>query len=413
MSGSVVIVGGGPGGACLAFVMAQAGLKVSLMERQTDFSREFRGEQIMDSGINALKTMGIWDKMTGLKTLRMNSSELFVDRKLQFGLSDPGSELGALYLPQPPFLKLVLDEAAKFPNFTFHPKTSALSLIEEGGRVVGVVAKNGDGEKVDLRADMVICADGRFSQMRAKAGLESTAPKDSENYDVVWCRLSAPPRLAKTGTSQMYIGDKTFAFALVTPDDDVSVGWMIDKGNFTTYKKVGENEWLDQLLELVSPEMADHMRTHQSEIKHALLNVVCYNTEKWWKPGLLLVGDAAHPMSPAAGQGITMALRDGIMATNLLAPLLKAGAPAAAIDAACAKIQAERSKEIDLVQTIQRKMSAVMSQRNFAGRLLMRYIMPAMGKRFPGLLAASTAGPKSLRYGTTVLNLEPSLRKAA
>jgi 2-polyprenyl-6-methoxyphenol hydroxylase-like FAD-dependent oxidoreductase len=405
----VIIVGGGPGGACLGYIMAQAGLDVVLMERQSDFSREFRGEQIMDAGINALKTMGIWDKMGSIQTLRLSSAELFVDRKLALSMRDDSSKQGAIYLPQPPFLQLVLDEAAKFPNFTFHARTTAMNMIEENGRTVGVDCKGPDGERFEVRGDLVVGAEGRFSQTRTKAGLDSDVPKNSENFDVIWCRLPAPPELVETSTSQMYIGDRTFSFALVTPDGDASIGWMIDKGNFTTYKKVGENEWFEQLVKLVPDRMAAHMRAHRSEIKHTLLNVICFNLAKWWKPGLMLIGDAAHPMSPAAGQGITMAFRDAIALTNSLAPLLLKGAKHAEIDAACAAFQKERSKEIDLVQGIQRKMSGVMMQSSAPARFMIRNVIPVLGRWFPDLIAKATAGPKALRYGTKEILLDRSI----
>ncbi len=411
MTGKILIVGGGPAGACLAWMMARAGVETVLVERHGDFSREFRGERILGAGISALEAMGLWSRIKHVETLWLDKSEMYIDRKLRMRSQATEGNRGALYLPQPPFLQAVIDAAATLPAFTFLSRTAAMGLVSEGGRVVGVEVKQEGGKTSQVRADLVICAEGRYSRLRNLAGLDDRLPGEVEENDVVWVRMPAPDFMRKTGTSQSYIGRGTLAFAFNAPGGDMSMGWAVKKGALAEMNTVAENEWFERLLAELPEPMQVHMRSHKAQMKHSLLNVLCYCVSRWWRPGLLMIGDAAHPMSPAGGQGITSAFRDAIVATNRLAPLLLAKASPQEIDAACAAFQEARVAEIVPIQAQQRRMSRLMLQRTWLGGLLMRRLMPALAKMGPRIMGRLAVGNRQMREGTP-LELDPALRGA-
>lgn len=398
----------------MAYTLARAGVDVTLIERQSDFGREFRGEQMMESGISAIKALGLWDKVLESEILWLTNADIFVDRKFSYTIGLSGGPQGSLFLPQPAFLEMVIEEASAFQNFVFHRATAVTSLIEEGGRIVGVQTKSKSGT-LELRADVVIGADGRFSKLRKLAGLEAPVRPDNITIDVVWCRLPAPPTLDRSPTSQMYIGDRTLSFAMPCPNGDIQIGWVIDKGSFSSMAEVSEDNWLDQLKTLVPSAMASHMEANRSRMTHTLLNVIAFTLEKWTRPGLLLIGDAAHPMSPAGGQGITMALRDAIVVANELGPALLEGAPRRQIDDICARIEVARKSEILVIQELQKKLGQVYFQQNFIARLTVRKVIPLVARLAPWLIQRTITGPGSLKHGTEDihLTLSSSAAKAA
>ncbi len=205
----------------------------------------------------------------------------------------------------------------------------------------------------EIRADLVIGTDGRASLLRRKAGLD--VERGREAYDVLWFKVPRPPGPAAAGEEvQVHLRPGQLCLAFPTFDDRLQVGWILPKGSYGDLKRRGIEEWLGAVVAQVGPELGSHLRAHREALERPfVLDVVCFRLESWQRPGLLLLGDAAHPMSPVGGQGLNIALRDALVAANHLVPVLEAGADPAALDAAAPAVQAERLPEVREVQRLQ------------------------------------------------------------
>jgi 2-polyprenyl-6-methoxyphenol hydroxylase-like FAD-dependent oxidoreductase len=346
-----VVVGAGPAGASLAYLLARRGLGVTLLERQTDFAREFRGEALMPSGVEALAAMGLGTALDALPQTRIEAVDLFRGgrRLLRLRPQDLGAAEPRI-VSQPALLEMLVAEAGRFPGFRLERGVTVRDLVHEGERVVGVRLDTPAGSR-EQRGALVIGTDGRASVLRARAGLR--AEHAQQAFDVVWCKVPQPSFLART-TARVYVGHRHFALMFPSYDDRLQIGWIIDKGSFGDLRRLGVEGWVEEMARHVSPDLAGHLRAVRGAITHPfLLDVVCDRLERWSLPGLLLLGDAAHPMSPVGAQGINIALRDALVAANHLGPALAGGAPAAEIDAAAARVAAERAPEVAEIQRLQ------------------------------------------------------------
>ena len=217
-------------------------------------------------------------------------------------------------------------------------------------RVVGVRVDAPSGPAT-LRADLVVGTDGRASVVRARSGLH--AERMPQAFDVVWAKLPLPGFLPPGG-GRAYLGARHFALAFPSYDGRLQLGWIIAKGSFGDLRRRGVDAWLAEMEAHVSSDLAQHLAATRDAITSPfLLDVVCDRVERWTVPGALLLGDAAHAMSPVGAQGINLALRDAIVAANHLVPVLERGGDPVAIDAAGARIEAERLPEVTLIQRLQ------------------------------------------------------------
>jgi 2-polyprenyl-6-methoxyphenol hydroxylase-like FAD-dependent oxidoreductase len=213
---------------------------------------------------------------------------------------------------------------------------------------VGVRVQGEDGE-LELRADCVVGADGRASIVRRRAGFE--ARESAPPMDIVWCKLPAMPGFSG---ARGYAGGGHLLLAYRTFGDQLQVGWAIVKKSFGELRRRGIEQWVEEMARHVTPDLAAHLRAHAGAIAHPfVLDVVSDRVTRWSAPGALLIGDAAHTMSPVGGQGLNHALRDAIVAANQLVPALRSGAGPAAVDAAAQRVEAQRLPEIAEVQRLQ------------------------------------------------------------
>ncbi|HTO08782.1 MAG TPA: FAD-dependent oxidoreductase [Myxococcota bacterium] len=359
----VAIAGAGPAGAALAYLLARRGVRVTLLERQSDFAREFRGEGLMPGGVDALQQMGLGPELERLPQARITGLDVYLNGR--HGLHvDVASLPPDLPLPrfvsQPALLEMLVAQAEKSPGFTLLRGAVARELIHAGGRVTGLRIE-ADGRARDVAADYVIGCDGRASLVRKRAGLER--PREAQAFDVVWVKLPLPEFMR--GRVRGCVGRRHFAIAFESPDAMLQLGWAIDKGTYGDIRKGGIEHWLEQLAQNLPADLTDWLRAHARELTHPfLLDVVCDHLDLWSAPGVLLLGDAAHPMSPVGAQGINIALRDAVVAANQLGPVLLAGAPAAELDAAAARVTAERLPEVKEIQAIQTRAPALLMQRS-------------------------------------------------
>lgn len=407
----VLVIGAGPAGAAIGLLLARSGVDVTLVERERDFTRIFRGEGLMPSGIDALIEMGLDGVLEEIPTRKLLSWDLYIDGVETMSVPEPADELGkraVRVIPQTLFLEKVIALAEAQPSFRVERGASVRGLVEENGRVVGVRIKDARGER-DLRGDYVIGCDGRGSVIRKRAGLE--VDELPERYDIAWFKLPAPEALAKRCSMLLMASRSHMAACYTSWDGRLQYALMIPKGG---YAGMRETNWSEALAgAAVPPWLRDHVHSVATEIEGpVLLDVIVGRCRHWSLPGVLLLGDAAHPMSPIRAQGINHAFRDAIVAANHLVPLLLANAEPAALDAAAEAIQQEREPEVARAQALQYRDTRglgtwyaplLMAIARVAGRWLGRF---AFSKR------AWLEAQRDLRFGISEVKLSPDIANA-
>ena len=368
--GRVVIVGAGPAGASLAYLLARRGVEVALLERHPDFSRTFRGDGLQPSGIDAFEQMGLGDLLRQLPRSVVNGIDIYQGGRRRARLTTESLGFIACFIPQPSVLAMLTRESYKCPSFRLHMATVVRALIHEDDRVVGVRADGPDGPH-DFPADLVVGTDGRYSTVRRRGAF--TELPSPQHFDVLNLLVPFPDFWPDRTTVRLELGPGCITGGIPTADGQLWVGMTIRKGQYKDLR-TGPEAFTEELLRRTSPDLAAHLRAHGESLKHpALLDVIVGRLETWTAPGLLLLGDAAHPMAPNGGQGINMALRDALVAANHLCPALTRGAPAADIDAAARQVASERMPEIIAIQDYQRKQTQTFLRSDrWSSRLAMR-----------------------------------------
>jgi 2-polyprenyl-6-methoxyphenol hydroxylase-like FAD-dependent oxidoreductase len=375
--GSVVIVGAGPAGAALAYLLARRGVEVALLERHPDFERTFRGDGLQPSGMNAFDQMGLGDRLRQLPRAIVNTIDLYQGGRKRARLGSESLGFIACFIPQPAVLTMITEESRSHPSFQLHMQTTVRDLIRTGERVVGVQADGPDGPR-QLRADLVIGTDGRYSTVR-KRGPFTELPLP-QHFDVLNYIVPFPDFWPDRTTVRLELGPGCLTGGIPTADGRLWVGMTIQKGQYKALHAAGPDGFTEELLHRTSPDLAAHLRANAEALKHpVLLDVIVGRLESWTAPGVLLLGDAAHPMAPNGGQGINMALRDALVAANHLCPVLGRG-NATAIDAAARQVAAERMPEIVAIQEHQRKQTQTFLRPDrFMSRLAM-WLLPLLAK---------------------------------
>jgi 2-polyprenyl-6-methoxyphenol hydroxylase-like FAD-dependent oxidoreductase len=349
-------------------------VEVTVLEAHHDFARVFRGEGLQRSGIDAFRQMGLGEQFDRLPHIEAETIEIYTRGQLCVRVDAAGLGRGqARLVSQPALLQMLAGEAGKHPGFRLESGVTVRDFLRENGRVTGVRASTPDGPR-DYRADLVVGADGRHSATRKHSGLpELSFP---QGYDVLWLKVPYPDVYPGRTTVVSEIAANRTAMAFPTADGQLQVGFVIPKGDFAALRTRNSNAWTEELIGRLPAFLADHLRTHREAVAKAqLLNVVCGRLTKWTIPGLLLIGDAAHPMSPVGGQGVNIALRDALVAANRLCPVLMAGRDPSAIDAAARQVQEERWPEIVEVQQMQQNQSRMLfSPDSWKTRLMYRLL---------------------------------------
>ena len=400
----VIVVGGGPAGASLAFLLADRGIEVTLVERQRDFSREFRGEVLLSTGIAALEQLGLRAAFDSVPHVEPDSLAVYLNRKevitaeLERSFFD-----GRVPVPisQPLLLEAIVAEAEKRPGFHLRRGTTVRDLLrDESGRVVGVRTQSDDGAE-ELRADFVVGADGRASVVRRRGGLEAT--EQSPPMDLVWCKV--PPFDGLRG-ARVYVGHGHLLIAYRSADGLTQVAWVILKGTYGELRRQGIEAWVEDMAEHVTPDLGAHLRANLGELQHPfLLDVVSDRVVRWHAPGMLVLGDAAHTMSPVGGQGLNVALRDVVVAANHLVPVLREGAAPTALDSAAARVEAERLPEVREIQRLQALPPRVVLSTRWWGEPLRRTLLGLLSLRPVQALALRGAGVFAFGIGDAELRV--------
>ena len=350
----VLVVGAGPAGAATALLLARCGIDVALVERETSFERVFRGEGLMPLGMDALFQMGLDGVLRSVPHRLVRSWDIWIDGEESFVVPEPVEELGERAMrvvSQPALLQRMIEEAHRHPSFAFKRGTRVQDLIRDpAGRVVGAHLESGNGSQEE-RADLVVGCDGRGSLVRTRADLALRLLP--EQYDVLWYKLPAPERLRERCSIMIAVAAKRHpAICYTSWDGRLQYGLVMPKGGL---KEILKHDWVSESVGSAPAWLAEHVLANRDRIEGPVrLNVLVGRCPEWTAPGVLLLGDAAHPMSPVRAQGINLALRDAVVAANHLVPAI-GGAGAHELDAACRGVQAEREPEIVRSQKLQRQ----------------------------------------------------------
>ncbi len=317
------IVGGGPAGLVLGLLLVRAGVSVTLLEAHKDFEREFRGNTLNPSVLEIMEELGLVDRLLELRHARVSrftlrsadGSVVFADfRRLKTRYPY------ILMLPQARFLGFVAAEARKYPGFRLVMGARVKELIEEDGVVRGVRYRSPDGLR-EVRARLTIGADGRFSRLRRLADLEPV--EGSPPMDVFWFNLPRKPDDPECAGAVFRFGAGSL-LVLMDHFDHWQVGYIIRKGSYGRLRAAGLPALRRSVAEL-APELADRVGRLQDWRQGSLLSAESDRLRRWHRPGLLLIGDAAHVASPVGGIGINLAIQDAVVAANVLAEPLKSG----------------------------------------------------------------------------------------
>ncbi|EIM29486.1 FAD-dependent oxidoreductase [Microvirga lotononidis] len=317
------IVGGGPAGMMLGFLLARQGIDVMVLEKHADFLRDFRGDTIHPSTLEVMYELGLLQEFLARPHQETQTVSLVIGGEtLKMGDFShlPTQCKFIAFMPQWDFLDFLADHARAYPHFQLRTLAEATDLIEEQDKVVGVRVTTADGP-LDVRADLVVAADGRRSALREKAGLEVLdlgAP-----MDVLWMRVSKLP-----GDPSQLLGRIEAGQMLVMIDrgEYWQCAYLIPKGTVEQLRQEGLAAFRAKLAGL-APFLGSRVEELQSWDEIKLLTVAVDRLKQWSKPGLLCIGDAAHAMSPAGGVGINLAIQDAVATANILGPLLKQGEP--------------------------------------------------------------------------------------
>ncbi len=384
----VIIVGAGPTGATLALLLVQRGIAVTLIEAARDFRRVFRGEGLMPSGLEALAQMGLLDLVEAIPHRPLTGWTFLVGDRPLFRVDEPlGAARPCTLVSQPPLLEKLVELATQYAHFSFLPGRVVKELVQTGDRISGVVVR-GDGDEADraIAANLVIGADGRSSTLRQRAGL----PLETEPtpIDVLWFKVAAHPRFVEDNVfSTVLEGDRVFSIFHGAEPGKLHIAWVLPADAGDQWK---QTDWVAEFSGLQLGWLAEHFRTQGHTLEPPIkLSVIVGRCPQWWQPGLLLLGDAAHPMSPVRAQGINLALRDVIVAANHLVPLLQhpdqqpidVAETVAELDAALPRIQAERDPEIIRAQALKRAEAhqGILIRRNPWVLPLLHWSVPILG----------------------------------
>lgn len=359
----LVIAGGGPAGMVAGLLFARAGARTIVIEKHGDFLRDFRGDTVHPSTLRIFAELGLLDRLLDRPHDKVRSVSVTIGGRrfavADFSGFDPRWGFIAM-MPQWEFLDFVADEARRYPHFTLAMNTAVTGLIEREGRVEGITARQG-GAEIRIASRLVIAADGRRSVVREASALPLRtlgAP-----IDVFWFRV-AKRRADANETTGVFTAGRIMA--LIDRGDYWQCAYVFPKGQADMIRAGGLEAFRDDV-KSVAPLLGDAVSAIRDWDEVKLLTVALDRLERWHRPGLLVIGDAAHAMSPIGGVGINVAVQDAVAAANILAGPLASGI---GIDPLLARVQA-------------RRMLAVRSMQGFQGAAQRRIITPLLARQGP------------------------------
>jgi len=313
------IVGGGPAGVMLGYLLARKGVNVTVLERHKDFFRDFRGDTVHPSTLELMYELGILEEFLAVPHQELRSISGVVGG-YSFKVADftrvPTHCKFVALMPQWDFLNFLSERAREFRGFDLRLEYEATDLLRENGKIVGVVAQTPEGP-VEISADLVVACDGRHSTMREAAKLPLT--EFGVPMDVLWFGIGRRANDPERSFGSLNYGR---ALVLINRREYFQAGLIIRKGSFEEMKAAGMEAFRETVAR-IAPYLGDRVHELQSWDEIKLLTVKLNRLERWHEPGLLCIGDAAHAMSPAGGVGINLAIQDAVATANLLSDELR------------------------------------------------------------------------------------------
>lgn len=322
LEADVCIVGAGPGGALLGYLLAKNNLSTIVLERHEGIDKEFRGEHLNQEGEAVLRAYGLYEQVEREGLLFMERVEYWQYGQV-FKTVTPayGEQHVGIHVPQKNLLRVLLRSAAAFPHYKLMMGTKVTGLMTDGnGTVTGVKAKKGN-EEVSIKSSIVVGADGRFSMVRKLAGISVSIMK--HGYDLLWAKIPTPAAWDPT-VRQALVDDKQFAL-FTQAGGYVQIGWNIEEGSYPLLKKQSFEPFIRQVVEAF-PELSESVHHYiRSWNDFILLSVHSSKCETWVKDGLAIMGDAAHTMSPTGAFGINASLADAHVLSEVIVEALDQG----------------------------------------------------------------------------------------
>jgi 2-polyprenyl-6-methoxyphenol hydroxylase-like FAD-dependent oxidoreductase len=343
---SCCVVGGGPAGMVLGYLLARRGVQVTVVEKHQDFFRDFRGDTVHPSTLEVLRELGLLKEFLSLPHEEVTSLGVIIGGSF-FDVADfrhvPLTCKFVALMPQWDFLNFLSTQARKFPSFRLLMKHEVTDLITDSERITGVVAQH-EGQAVRIHSDLVVGCDGRHSVTREAGGMQVI--EFGVPIDVLWFRISRKPDDPAQVLGNVNYGK---ALILINRSDYFQAGLIVAKGSYDEIKGRGLDAFRTGIREL-APYLGERVNELHDWEQVKILTVQINRLRQWCRPGLLCIGDATHAMSPAGGVGINLAIQDAIATANLLAgPLLEGRVP----ERALAAVQRRRELPTRLTQAIQ------------------------------------------------------------
>ncbi len=363
-----VIAGGGPAGMVLGYLLARRGLRVTVLEKHGDFLRDFRGDTVHPSTVTLLGEIGLREKFLELPLTRLSTLDAVVDGQ-RITIVDfatlPRPDNFLVFAPQWDFLNFLAREASAFPNFELRMSTEATGLIIENGKVCGVQAGTADGG-LEIRATLTVAADGRASALRAAAGLVPDA--DGVPIDVLWFHLPKPPEPPPATLG--YVSAQGMVLT-IDRGDRYQSGMVIPKGGFDELR-AGGIDALQERITAAAPVLQPVVGTLTGWDQIKLLSVQINRLRRWYRPGFIAIGDAAHAMSPMFGVGVNFAIQDAVALFNAVAEDLATGSvPAKKL----AGVQRRRERPVKFMQRLQRNGHKTLARATAGRRVAPRWLV--------------------------------------
>lgn len=364
ISTQICIVGAGPGGAFLGFLLARAGIKTVLLEKADDFNRDFRGESLSPDARQLLEDNGFEDFIKQHGYLESRALNLYDngDSLMRFEFTDyKFKNQCVIEFPQPALLQGITDSAVGYENFTLLKKTSCTALIQdEQGTVSGIMATDGDKNEIEIKASLVVAADGRYSKMRKLANLAADIKKTPR--DVLWLKVPRPD--AWPAEVSIKLKKDRHLIVLPTYPNHLRLGVNIPAGQYKKFRQQGIENLHDFITDLeprLKRELSESV-TDWSGV--ALLDIFTARVPLWYRDGMVLLGDAAHTITPVMGQGIKHALFDAEKLYEVITARLSIDPKAIITGEHLKPYQQQRQAETDFILRIQERQERIFSFSN-------------------------------------------------
>ena len=385
------VVGGGPAGIMLGYLLARRGHSVIVLEKHGDFLRDFRGDTVHPSTMNVLDELGLLDEFLKRphSEIRHLAGHVGEDTVTIADLTHvPGRAKFITIMPQWDFLNFMSEKARAFPGFQLLMNTEGRGVIREGNRVAGVIANGPDGP-LEIRADIVVACDGRHSTLREAAYVK---PHDlGAPMDVLWMRLSKKPTDQNAALGFVGAG---VVLVFIDRSDYWQCGFVIAKGAAERVQARGLDAFRKEIATL-APFAADRVNELRTWDDVKLLSVAVDRLDRWFVPGLLFIGDAAHAMSPVGGVGINLAIQDAVASGRIIGNALDS--PGAVRDEALEEVQRRRTFPTVMTQRLQ-----VFIQRRIIASVLRSQVAP---KRAPLIVRLLTSIPGFRRIPAYIVGI--------